>query len=405
MKPFLLFATIALLAVGCASEPQVSIEEAPDLGNATDLFDNIYNPSAIEAQSFSIAADRDTTLIGANGTVLRIFENSFVDAEGNSVEGEVEVTLKEAYSKRDIVMGNLVTTYNGMLLESDGMLMVEATAAGQKVELANDKVLGVSVPTEDLDNNMRIFEAEPCPSGDNACGAMNWVSPKRTLNKKIKRQQRTNRWVTYYPDESATDKENRAVLDYVWDNDLWDHDGEKISHGGATIEIVSHRSVPIEIITTEYDDGRIVQEVLAPPGVNAFVSDLNTSYIFSMANLGWANIDRLYEDPRSAEVDLVTDITNDNEFHTVYVTLIFKNQNIFLNGYKTEQGGYCFSHGDFEKTVLPIGEDVTIMATAYKADSTYFAHEKITISDSLNLNLELAPTTMDKLESFMASEI
>jgi hypothetical protein len=140
-------------------------------------------------------------------------------------------------------------------------------------------------------------------------------------------------------------------------------------------------------------------------GTNTFTEDTKTNYIFSIKKLGWANIDRLYSDPRTKEVEFVTSIENQSEFENVYVSLIVSNQKMHIPGYQKKDNTFSFTHGDYEKPSLPVGETATILATAYKNDKPYFAIQKIKIKDKQNISFQLTETTMEKLKTELKEKI
>lgn len=132
--------------------------------------------------------------------------------------------------------------------------------------------------------------------------------------------------------------------------------------------------------------------------LNTYSEDSKTNYIFSIKKLGWANIDRFFFDPRTKKVDLVTSIENHSEFKTIYVSMIVNNLKMYLPGYQKLDKTFSFTHGDYENPSLPIGETVSILATAYKGDIPYYAIKTITIQEKQNVSFKLQKTTMDKLK-------
>jgi hypothetical protein len=78
---------------------------------------------------------------------------------------------------------------------------------------------------------------------------------------------------------------------------------------------------------------------------------------------------------------------------------------MYLAGYQKKDNSYSFSHGDDEKMQLPIGERVTILATAYKNDKPYFAMKKLTITNKQNLSLNLLETTTENLKIELMQKI
>jgi hypothetical protein len=124
-----------------------------------------------------------------------------------------------------------------------------------------------------------------------------------------------------------------------------------------------------------------------------------------MNNLGWTNIDKLQEDKRDQEVEFATNVKNDSAFNTVYVSLIFKDKNVYLNGYQMKNGSYSFARSDQDKMTLPIGQEATLMATAYKEGNPFFAMQDVVIAESLSVDLDLKATTMDALKASLKESI
>ena len=132
-------------------------------------------------------------------------------------------------------------------------------------------------------------------------------------------------------------------------------------------------------------------------GTNYFSVDHKTSYIFEMKDLGWANIDRLFSDPRTQLVELLTEIKNASEFDKVYITMVISE--MYLPGYQMKNGDFSFTHGDTEKPKLPVGEKAVIFATAYKNNKPHFDILTTQIKEKETITLNLAETTEDELRT------
>ena len=122
-----------------------------------------------------------------------------------------------------------------------------------------------------------------------------------------------------------------------------------------------------------------------------------------MKNLGWANIDRLYSDPRTEEVELLANISNESDFNFIYTTMV--TQSMYLPGYQKKDESFSFTHGDYESTQLPIGETATIIATACKDDKTYFGYQTIEIKKKQDVKIELKESSKTKIEEILENEI
>ena len=119
---------------------------------------------------FTISNSTDTTIICQEGISIKIPANSFVLAEsGDSVSGPIEIRAKEFYSIPDILMAALTTTSGDKMLETGGMIHIEAFSENQKLDLATGKSIDIGFPYEEKKEGMELF------TGDrNDDGVMDW---------------------------------------------------------------------------------------------------------------------------------------------------------------------------------------------------------------------------------------
>lgn len=129
---FVLAAFSSLFFIGCTEE-----EVPPTVDNLPfDNLSELFETQAPAAQSFSIMPNTTQTITGSEGTKITFYANSFVDAQGNAVTGQVDFELKEIYAKGDMIWSERMTiASNGQLLESGGEFSLKATSAGQEVFL------------------------------------------------------------------------------------------------------------------------------------------------------------------------------------------------------------------------------------------------------------------------------
>jgi TonB family protein len=108
-------------------------------------------------QYFNINASKDETITGAEGTKITFKANSFNVPE-NSV---LKIRLKEYYKMSDIAFSNLTTeTADGQLLETGGMLYIDALANNKKVDLKKDTFFDVKFPFDQKKNDMMLFDGK-----------------------------------------------------------------------------------------------------------------------------------------------------------------------------------------------------------------------------------------------------
>lgn len=118
------------------------------------LQDSLASPLV---QNFSVSADEDLLLDGQKGGRFFISANSFVDLDGNEVNGPVDIQLTECYSMGDMISLGLTTTAQERILESGGMLRITASANGQPLQLKDGRSIAAAVPTPSYQEDMSLF--------------------------------------------------------------------------------------------------------------------------------------------------------------------------------------------------------------------------------------------------------
>lgn len=350
--------------MSCGTNEQTNGDEK------SEIFRKVYSTDNIKTQHFQIDTKRNNTIVGKSGTTIHIPKNCFTDKSGKSIVGKVEIELKEALEPFDWVIGNLTTVYGGKPLESGGMIYLNASANNDTLVIASGKAIEVSVPTDDFNENMSLFNGTITDHG------IKWTNPVPLSTQKdsetnpsfetIKKDRITNVRFSVEGFENAYDAP-KEVQDEVG-RICWSGEGLKIRND-STLQIEGY--VVHFYKETDLHD---TKETIVQKGVNSFIEDDATSYIFSLKKLGWANIDRLMDDARTEEVNLITSIENSTDFQFVYISLITKK--MYLPGYKKKDGTYSFAHDDTEEQLLPVGETAIILATAYKEGKPFLHFEK-----------------------------
>ncbi len=398
---FFAFLAIALLFGACATEPthQSFVE-----------LNKIYNPDSLPKQTFTINPNSDTLLRGEQGTVLRIGKNTFVDSNGKPVTTPVTVELREVFTPYDMVMGNLTTTTNGAFLQSGGMLYINANTNGSDVHIADDKEIGATVATDTVLPNMALYQGWPLvqsrhgdePGTNDTSSALNWKNPVPI----VKNEPVAN--------DSVQKEKVIGVCNIHFSADGYDNPPEKVRQylynyciANKTLFIKKDSSFEWDkymVRLTKVDKYELKEFSKIPVlGENNFIEDANTSYIFAIKKLGWANIDRLYNNPKTQPVALFVNVDKSSDFSLVYATMLV--DKMYLPGYQKKDNTYGFTHGDDEETQLPVGEAATIIATAYKGDKVFFAMSKITLKTSQKVDLKLEETTVAAMQAKLKANL
>lgn len=89
---------------------------------------------------------RAFTLEGKKGFYIDVPEYAFVDKEGNLVTGEVKMELTEYTSNADFAGAGLTCqTTEGFMLETGGMINLEAYSGKEKIQLAEGKSISIRI--------------------------------------------------------------------------------------------------------------------------------------------------------------------------------------------------------------------------------------------------------------------
>lgn len=105
-----------------------------------------YEFTSCQGMRLSISAGGQ--LIGAQGTVIIFPPAALVFENGNKPDCDfAEICLREFYEKGDILAAGLTTHSGKRLLQSGGMIYLEATCNGKKLRLVSGKVIKVQFPT------------------------------------------------------------------------------------------------------------------------------------------------------------------------------------------------------------------------------------------------------------------
>lgn len=121
---------------------------------------------SVPTQKFNGSGSTAFSITGTKGMKFDFPANSFIDASGNPVAGNVVVSLKEVLSKRDIILSGKVTQSNGQLLISGGEFQILASQNGQALRLNPAVAVAVKVPTTFNTDPMDLFVWAPTAASD-----------------------------------------------------------------------------------------------------------------------------------------------------------------------------------------------------------------------------------------------
>lgn len=141
-------------------------------------------PISFPSKTFVINSARDTTLFGTQGTRIFIGANTFQFSNGQTVLDSITIELKEFYKKSDIILAELSTKSNGQLLETGGMLHINALANNEALNIRPNKKITVHFPK--APNNYKKMDLFYADANSTDTSVSNWTIDtvdlvKRTL--------------------------------------------------------------------------------------------------------------------------------------------------------------------------------------------------------------------------------
>lgn len=140
-----------------ASSRRVELKCSATLFSSVDDFLNQLGPKK-QVRTIDNSIDQTITLL--DGAEIFIPANSLVYADGSGlVDGMVEVEVKESYDVMDFVSEDLMTKTQDGLLQTGGMIYINATASGQQLGIKQGEQLDVTFPEKKIDNGMLLYEA------------------------------------------------------------------------------------------------------------------------------------------------------------------------------------------------------------------------------------------------------
>ena len=129
-----------------------------------ELEDGIQQARQDRMQTFTIDASTGGTIIGEDYTSIYFFPNSFLDQNGDTVTGSVDIELIEIYTRADMVLTKLPTNGrrdNGDVeaLQSAGEFFINARQNGSDLQTTGYTIFA---PNDTFDPEMALFVAENC---------------------------------------------------------------------------------------------------------------------------------------------------------------------------------------------------------------------------------------------------
>lgn len=172
--------TVALLFLGLFTAGCDTTEPGEDTSEGDVPYADIsgfFAQRGANLQSFSVSPNGET-LTTSGGMELTIPSDAFVDSGGDPIQGNVDISVREAFSIEDMINTNLTTVGDGdRQLITGGMFDIDASASGSAVTL--DGGINVRMPAETntgpFTNQMTVWTADRDADAD----TMSWTNTRR----------------------------------------------------------------------------------------------------------------------------------------------------------------------------------------------------------------------------------
>lgn len=381
-------------------------------------------------QHFVINTSKDTTIECKGGTKIAIAKNSFQTNNHKAVTGNVNLSVNEFNTLPNILLANLSTMSDDKILETGGMLYLEATANGETCTLKNDKKLQLYFPYQGTKKEMQLFygttktdevnwelaeenvgfvctvsEVKPMyPGGD--------IAMKAFINKELKYPALAEEKgikgrviVRFMVAEDGSLLNMRAsgahsllckeAIRVVSKMPKWQPAQSSGSAVSTTLSLPFTFNMPI-IQGIEYIDtmSTISKASLKQAVKKKDMSKVSTNalnyYIFSSAKLGWINCDRFYNDP-SPKIDYVLKDQFKSNSQTM---LVFHNIKAVMPSTTIGRSVTFYK--------VPLGAKVTLVSIQNRDEEYYLATKETTVSKDGITNLNYKPVTLELLEAKIA---
>lgn len=158
--------------IGPASEEDRIVYDLPELnedGREQWSDADKYLPT----QTFTINVYKDTVIETKGGIVMAIPANCFIDENGQSAAGKVELEIKEALDAASIMRAGLSSKSGDQLLESAGMFYINAKQHGKSLKINANNGIYAEIPADTIKSDMQLYEGKRM-----ADGSIDWINPK-----------------------------------------------------------------------------------------------------------------------------------------------------------------------------------------------------------------------------------
>ncbi len=340
-------------------QPTISIDPYDNLKHLDLFLKNISNPP----QSYIIASDKNTKVIGKGGTIIHLNPNNLLTKDGSVLGDSINVELIEILNKPTLIMNNAQTTSNGELLITGGAYYINMTSNNKQLRI-NERGINVEFPK--LSNSqMELFWGERDSSNQ-----MNW----KQLNQKFKVKKL----------KEPVKPVRKPDLSDVLAISIWNSEDESEIRLQKPKEVKKENSSPE--IYKKY------KQQLAEYEKKKRESELKrrTYESIKILNLGWINCDKFIGIP-STKANIELNVS-DSTITSAKFFCIFKEMQSITSTH------YINSRPINEFKNIPEKSKVKIIGLALKDLVPYWFEKDIVVNKSTNIQANFIESSQDDIK-------
>jgi hypothetical protein len=115
----------------------------------------------IGLDNYIINAEEGGTIMHSTGTLISIPANAFVDKNGNSIKGDVEIQYREMHTLSEIFVSGIPMTYDSAgteyHFESAGMNEIKGFKDGEPIFINKNKSIDISMKSDKEDSKFNLY--------------------------------------------------------------------------------------------------------------------------------------------------------------------------------------------------------------------------------------------------------
>lgn len=144
------------------NDGNMKVNRRVEVSLTTFSFDNLAElENALHANkvnSYIFNPATENVIKGKKGVKILIHPNTFVYEDGTPVTEEIKLELTESLNYQDFIASGLLTKSADALLESGGMIKVDATTvSGKPIKVKEGEEMMVAIPNTDRKDDMEVF--------------------------------------------------------------------------------------------------------------------------------------------------------------------------------------------------------------------------------------------------------